>query len=107
MFDWLKRLFKRPRDEVVCEDQTILVRPTRFHSRSDTRRAQQSDNDMPGPDLITANAAWLARVASEEAFWVSVRAEAEKKIGAKLPDKVWNEEAVREKWRQRLNMVKP
>ena len=42
----------------------------------------------------------------EAAFWTSVRTQAEKKIGAKLPDKVWNEEAVREKWRQRLNIVR-
>lgn len=56
-----------------------------------------------------ANAAPLAssiREADETVFWASVRTAAEKKLGAKLSDSAWSDEKVRERWRQRLNMVK-
>ena len=108
MFEWLKRLFSPPRDEVVCEDQTFSASSTMFHIHPDARRVLLSDNDM-APDTDRANAAPLARVIidpEDPVFWASVRVAAEKKLGTRLSDKTWNDPFVRERWRQRLNMVK-
>ena len=101
MFDWLKRLF--------AASGTL---PDHSAAPQWAKDAYEKDiGYAPSIAISTstqrANAASLARAMDEVAFWASVRAAAEKKIGGKLPDKVWNEEAVREKWRQRLNMVKP
>ena len=109
MFEWLKRLFSPPRDEVVCEDQTFSASSTMFHIHPDARRVLLSDNDM-APDTDRANAAPLAQVINEadlSVFWSSVREAAEKKLGAKLSNAAWNDPLVRERWRQKLGMVRP
>ena len=128
MFDWLKRLFERPRDGVVCEDGSSTDTPhTRPRYPADidlapirnlAEHARAEIDQALGRELdrTIANAASLARQgqpleqvmaeADDAIFWASVRTTAEKKIGAKISDNAWKDEAVREKWRQRLNMVK-
>ena len=120
MFEWLERLFWNPYEIARQANWKLEQDKTNNPSLVSKSGLMFTPNEDYTREMAEYDASVDMMFQSDEArqrhkavilheldpFWLKVREATEKKIGSKLSDSTWNDPKVRERWRQRLNMVR-
>ena len=89
MFGWLTRLFRRPEEVVLTQNRDPITRLNPLINISEVLKKIDTDYDSAQSDQRSIDS--------------YAREFAEKKIGAKIADKTWNNPLIKANWIARYN----